>query len=112
MYCKNCGKEIGNSRYCPYCGAENGTNVPPSTDAGSVGWAFLGFFVPIVGLVLFLLWREEKPKSAKMAGVGALVRVILSVLAVVIVLAIFGVAIGAMVANVGFDAMTNFIFIP
>ena len=21
MYCKNCGKEIGDSRYCPYCGS-------------------------------------------------------------------------------------------
>ena len=40
----------------------------------------LGFCVPIVGLVLFLVWRNEKPRTAKVAGVGALIAVIISVI--------------------------------
>ena len=31
-------------------------------------------------LVLFLVWRDEKPKTAKVAGIGALVSVILTIL--------------------------------
>ena len=35
----------------------------------------LGCCVPIVGLVLFLVWKDTKPKTAKAAGIGALVAV-------------------------------------
>ncbi len=48
-------------------------------DSGSFGWAVLGFFFPIVGLILFLVWKQSKPKCAKMAGIGALVGVGISV---------------------------------
>ena len=30
-------------------------------------------FLPIVGLILFLVWRQEKPKSARVSGIGALI---------------------------------------
>ena len=33
----------------------------------------LSFFLPIVGLILFLVWRQEKPKSARVSGIGALI---------------------------------------
>lgn len=52
---------------------------PQPADTGSFGWAVLGFFFPIVGLILFLIWKTEKPVSAKQAGMGALVSVIISV---------------------------------
>ena len=48
-FCKNCGKEIDNKAVvCPACG------VPQVVDSGSIGWGFLGFCLPIVGLILFL----------------------------------------------------------
>lgn len=50
-----------------------------AADQGSFGWSVLGFIFPIVGLILFLVWRETKPVSGKQAGVGALVGVIVSV---------------------------------
>lgn len=62
----------------------------PMVDSGSVGWAFLGFFVPIVGLILFCVWREDKPKSSKMAGLGALICVCISVFV--------GIIMGIMIA--------------
>lgn len=52
---------------------------PQPADTGSFGWAVLGFFFPIVGLILLLIWKTEKPVSAKQAGMGALVSVIISV---------------------------------
>lgn len=55
--------------------------TPPraNNDSGSWGWWFLGFFVPLAGLILFAIWQTEKPLSAKRAGIGALVGFIVSV---------------------------------
>ena len=53
-------------------------------DSGSFGWAVLGFFFPIVGLILFLVWKDQKPLSSKKAGIGALVGVILSVVSTIL----------------------------
>lgn len=55
--------------------------MQPVTDSGSFGWAVLGFFIPLVGLILFIVWKQTKPKCAKMAGIGALVGVILAIIA-------------------------------
>ena len=49
-------------------------------DRGGFMWGLLGCCIPVVGLVLFLVWRDEKPKTAKAAGIGALVSVILTIL--------------------------------
>lgn len=59
-------------QYAPY------QPVQPA-DSGSFGWAVLGFLIPLVGLILYLVWRNDKPLSAKKAGMGALVSVLLSV---------------------------------
>ena len=48
-------------------------------DSGSIGWGVLGFLIPIVGLVLFLVWKNTKPKCAKMAGLGALIGVCINI---------------------------------
>ena len=36
--------------------------------------------IPIAGLILFLVWKDTKPRTAKAAGIGALVCVIAYVL--------------------------------
>ena len=33
----------------------------------------LGFFIPIVGLILYLVWKDQTPLKAKSAGKGALI---------------------------------------
>ena len=43
-------------------------------------WGLLGFFIPIVGLTLFLAWHRDRPKDSKAAGIGALIGFITSVL--------------------------------
>lgn len=49
-------------------------------DSGSIGWGVLGAFIPLVGFILFLVWNSSKPKSAKSAGIGALIGIILDIL--------------------------------
>ncbi len=61
-------------------------------DNGGFLWGLLGCCIPIVGLILFLVWKDQKPKTAKAAGIGALVSVILAVLYYVIVIVILGAA--------------------
>ena len=45
----------------------------PVQEGSCIGWAILGFFFPLVGFILFLVWRNTKPKASKMSGIGALV---------------------------------------
>ncbi|MDE7445791.1 MAG: hypothetical protein K2N15_08850 [Lachnospiraceae bacterium] len=61
-------------------------------DNGGFLWGLLGCCIPIVGLVLFLVWKDQKPKTAKAAGIGALVSVILAVAYYIIVFVIIGAA--------------------
>ena len=67
-------------------------------DNGGFLWGLLGFCIPIVGLVLFLIWKDQKPLTAKAAGIGALVSVIISIIFYVIyfVLIAGAAAAGAM----------------
>lgn len=68
-------------------------------DNGGFLWGLLGFCIPIVGLILFLVWKNDKPRTAKAAGIGALVSVILGVVFYVIMFVFIGaagIAAGAM----------------
>lgn len=60
-------------------------------DNGGFGWGALGCCIPVVGLILFLVWKDTKPRTAKAAGVGALISVIASVVLYALAL-VFGVA--------------------
>lgn len=56
-----------------------------ANDKGGFLWGLLGFCIPIVGLILFLTWKTSKPKSAKAAGIGALVSVVIAVIYYILV---------------------------
>lgn len=109
-YCRNCGEKIDDGTIiCPKCGAtQSGTtnvsvnyaqneqqSTPPVVDNGGFLWGLLGCCIPIVGLVLFLVWKDTKPRTAKAAGIGALVSVIIGVLWYVIM---FLIGIGGSIA--------------
>lgn len=75
MFCKNCGKEIDdNAAICIHCGVST-SNSPTVIDNGGFGWGLLGCCIPVVGLILFLVWKDTKPNTSKAAGIGALVSV-------------------------------------
>ncbi len=71
----------------------NNNNV---VDNGGFGWGLLGFCIPIVGLILYLVWKGDKPKTAKAAGMGALISVIIGVVLYVLMFVVIGVGAAAM----------------
>ena len=82
MFCWNCGKEISENAYvCPHCGALIGNKKAQvkTDDAPSAGFAVLCFFFPLLGLILYLIWKPEYPLKAASCGKGALIGVIVSV---------------------------------
>ena len=101
-FCRNCGNQLADGAgFCPNCGsAQNATSnqymAPAPADNGGFWWGALGCCVPIVGLILFLVWKDTKPKTAKSAGKGALISVILGVVFYVLsfILAGVGAAMG------------------
>jgi len=68
MFCEQCGTQIGdNQRLCSKCsGVKN-------NDKANIGFAVLSFFIPLVGLILFIVWKSETPLKAKYCGIGALI---------------------------------------
>lgn len=96
-YCEKCGKQImDDAVMCVNCGcAVKSAQSQNTQDTGSAGWAVLGFFIPLVGLILYLIWKDTRPKDAKKAGKGALIGVIVSVVFSIIYGAIVGAAIGS-----------------
>lgn len=119
-FCRNCGKEIDdNAVACNECGAAQMVEPtpvveptpiveptpgvtptqPPVVDNGGFGWGLLGCCVPIVGLILFLVWKDTKPKTSKAAGIGALVSVIASVVFYIVYFVLilsFGIGAGVL----------------
>ncbi len=87
MFCKNCGSEINDfAVVCPNCGVSQKEKAEV-VDNGGFGWGVLGCCIPIAGLILFLVWQDTKPKTAKAAGIGALVSVLIGVAYYVLVFA-------------------------
>ncbi len=98
MYCKKCGKELPNdAKFCPNCGDSivefsNDINnrvyehvsINKHNDNYAVAWGILSFFVPFVGLILWIVWRETDYKNAKAAGLGALISIIMRTIITII----------------------------
>ncbi len=78
------------------------TQVQSAKEGGTVGWGILGFFIPIVGFILWLVWKDEHPARSRSAGIGCLVSVCLgvvgSILYLIILFAILGFGSGAYAA--------------
>ena len=103
MFCPNCGTQVpDNSNFCPNCAAQlnaqyNANNqynpqgyqqpygygynpdMPNPKDIPSTALNVLAFFVPIVGLILYLIWKDEYPNKAKKIGKAALISVLIGV---------------------------------
>ncbi len=116
MFCPKCGSQNSETAgFCVGCGATlkptgaTGGNAfgtppppPPPHPSGGPGndpgadtvIKIVSFCFPIVGLILYFVWKQEKPKSAndvcKFAAIGFGVGVVLYIL-----LAALGLAAGA-----------------
>ena len=100
-YCVNCGKELCDEAVvCVQCGSSVGNiNAKNANDAPNSGFAVLGFLIPIVGLILYLVYQDSSPLKAKSAGKGALIGFIVSIVMGIIFGVIYGVLIGGMIGG-------------
>lgn len=64
-------------------------------DRKSFGFATLGFIFPIVGLVLYIVWKPTLPLKARSAGLGALISTVLGILFYILVIPIMMISSGA-----------------
>lgn len=95
MRCNVCNNEISNeAKFCPICGSMVQVNTvnnnfvssaPIVEEKANVGLAVLSFFIPLAGLILFLVKRKEEPKTAKACGISALVSWLIGILLVVLI---------------------------
>ena len=89
-YCRKCGEVIDDEAvFCPKCGVQQQalkTDAP--NDDGDVLWAIVGFLIPVVGIALWLIWMHEKPKCARMAGIGALASLLVGAAGAAVALAL------------------------
>ena len=107
MFCKNCGKEIDNNAYiCPNCGvkvhdeeAERREQNAQADSGSKVGWGILSFFIPLVGLILFIVWRNDRPQTAKVCGICALVSFGLSILSSILFTAVLAPIFAGLLAD-------------
>ncbi len=99
MFCSNCGAQIDDNAYvCIHCGVKV-KDTKTTNDTGSFWWGVLGFFIPLAGLIIWLTCRDNTPKNAKSAGIGALVGVVsnavLTILIVIFYVFIIVAAVGS-----------------
>ena len=91
MFCQGCGKKVNEGAdICLNCGryvskTVVNNEVVTGDDTNTAGWGILGFFIPLVGLILYISWKDSKPRSAKAAGKGALISVIVNVVLTIII---------------------------
>lgn len=110
MYCHQCGKEVGDAKFCPYCGTQiDGTNMNQQggyqplnhqsynqnvyarpDDESNFAFSILSFFIPIVGLILYLIWNKEYPLKAKSCLHGLIAGVVVYVVAFCCMLSVIG----------------------
>lgn len=110
MYCRKCGNIVDNtSLFCNNCGARLDDTSKPSAreDNSSFGFAVLGFFIPIIGLVLFLIYEGTKPKRAKSAGTGALIGFICKIVLSIIIVILYVVFASSLFSEISNDIELN-----
>ena len=80
MFCRKCGKEIMDEAViCIHCGCSTKDTPAGQEDAPNVGITVLCALFPIVGLILWLCYKNTKPLFAKSAAKGGLIGVCVGV---------------------------------
>lgn len=74
-----CGASMrDDAPYCSECGSRQSMAARTTrdesriNDSGSFAWFVVGFFFPLIGIILWLAWMGVKPKCSRMAGYGVL----------------------------------------
>lgn len=67
MFCKNCGEKISeHAEICTHCGVRVKNAIGMDKPNWGVNLITL-CCIPLVGLIMFFVWKNEKPVAAKSA---------------------------------------------
>lgn len=92
MFCNNCGESVAaQAEICPKCGVRVKNEVAEDKPNWAVNIISL-CCVPLVGIILFFVWKNEKPVAAKSALIFALIPTVLIIVVYVVFFVILGVA--------------------
>ena len=58
-------------------------NKENNNEGANVAWAILGFFFPLIGLIIFIIWLANNNNNSKYIGLGALAGFIVRVVAII-----------------------------
>jgi len=92
MFCTNCGQEIDdNADICIHCGVATAKSGSPlnSLDNPSHIPGVAGCCFPIVGIILYFVWKDKKPLSAKLVIKWTLTGLAINVIFTIIYVLIF-----------------------
>lgn len=115
MYCSRCGEyQNETNAYCQNCGAplSAGSESITPDDRASPGFAALGFFFPLVGLILFAVFDRKQPRRARSAGKGALVGFIVKAVLTILFVVLYSTGVANIIQNTtGIDSsqITGFV---
>ena len=74
MFCIHCGKEIDDlAAVCVHCGRSTQGARVAKDDAPSFAMALMCFLIPLVGLIVWGIYRESRPLMAKSALKGGVI---------------------------------------
>lgn len=85
-FCSNCGNELFDEAVvCPKCGSAVG-KFKAVGDSKGTAWTVIGFLFPILGIILYLIWRDDRPLRSESIIKG--VRIIIYILLGLILLSL------------------------
>ena len=95
MHCPHCGWHMDDrAAVCLSCGKSLTRKASPKEEGHvSAGWWWLGFLIPLAGLLIWVLCKDSTPIRAKKAGKGALTSVIVSIVCSVVFTVVYIVLI-------------------
>ena len=89
-FCSNCGHElIDEAAICPNCGSVVG-KIKTFGDSRSKAWAIISFLFPLLGIILYLIWRDDRPLRSASIRKG-FCAVFILILLIIALLSIFSV---------------------
>lgn len=120
MFCKNCGQELNDGmQFCPNCNTPVEANAPiepaqpyaqqpypaqpsygapqppVSQEPASLGLRFVCWFIPIVGIILYFVKKDEKPVYAKQCLKASVISIIVNTVVVVLFYGVVFAMIGS-----------------
>jgi len=90
MFCPKCGKKnVDTAEFCLSCGENLKIKATEASQESSVGPIGILFFcIPLVGAIMYFVWKDAKPEKAKKAchlalwgvGVGIVIQILSTII--------------------------------